>query len=86
MFSKRRRIDGATDGVNAVKGTGEDEVVVAVEFLEAGCEGAVVDQTSGFVDDQEREDDPGRSSTNDMIRCHAVLTCPTSRCRISGTA
>ena len=35
--------DGAADGVDAVEGAGEDEVVVAVEFLEAGGEGAVED-------------------------------------------
>ena len=35
--------DGAADGMDAVEGAGEDEVVVAVEFLQAGGEGAVVD-------------------------------------------
>lgn len=39
--------------------TGEDEVVVAVELLEAGGEGAVVDEAAGFVDDEEGEDDHG---------------------------
>lgn len=45
--------------MDAVKGTGEDEVVVAIELLETGCEGAVVDEAAGFVDDQEGKDDPG---------------------------
>ena len=51
-------VDGAADGVDAVEGAGEDEVIVAVEFLQAGGEGAVVDEAAGFVDDQEGEDDP----------------------------
>lgn len=54
----RCRVDRARDGVDAVEGAGEDEVVVAVELLQAGRERAVVDQPAGFVDDEEREDDP----------------------------
>lgn len=45
----RRELAG--DGVNAVEGAGEDEVVVAAEGGEAGGEGAVVDEATGFVDD-----------------------------------
>ena len=55
----RGGVDGAADGVDAVEGAGEDEVVVAVELLQAGGEGAVVDEAAGFVDDEEGEDDPG---------------------------
>ena len=51
-------VDGAADGVDAVEGAGEDEVIVAVELLQAGGEGAVVDEAAGFVDDEEGEDDP----------------------------
>ncbi len=49
-LGERGRVDGAGDGVDAVEGAGEDEVVVGVEFLEAGGEGAVVDQAACFVD------------------------------------
>ena len=41
-----------------VESAGENEVVVAVEFLEARCEGAVVDQAACFVYDEEGEDNP----------------------------
>ena len=56
---QRRGVDGAADGVDAVEGAGEDEVIVAVELLQARGEGAVVDEAAGFVDDEEGEDDPG---------------------------
>jgi len=42
-----------------VKGSGENEIVVTAELLEARVEGPVVDETAGFVDDQECEDGPG---------------------------
>lgn len=51
----RWRSDGgqrARDGMNAVKGTGEDEIVVGIELLETGCKGAIVDQSTGLVDDE----------------------------------
>lgn len=39
------------DGVDAVEGAGEDEVVVTGEREKVGgTESAVVDQTAGFVD------------------------------------
>jgi len=44
--------------MNTVKGTGEDQVVVTAKLLEARVEGAVVDQTAGFIDDEECEDGP----------------------------
>lgn len=44
--------------MDAVEGSGEDEGVVGGEVLEAGGEGAVVDQAAGFVDYEEGEDDP----------------------------
>lgn len=40
------RVHGARDGVDAVEGAGQDEVVVGVELLEAWGEGAVVDETA----------------------------------------
>ena len=59
MLSRRCGVDGSADGVDAVEGSGEDEIVVAVELLQAGCERSVVDEAAGFVDDEEGEDDPG---------------------------
>lgn len=41
-----------------MEGTGEDEVIVDVELVEAVGEVALVDQTAGFVDDYESEDYP----------------------------
>jgi len=41
-----------------MKGAGESEVVVAGELAHALVELAVVDEAAGFVDDEEREDDP----------------------------
>jgi len=55
----RGGVDAAADGVDAVEGAGEDQRVVAVELVEAGGEGAVVDEAAGFVNDEEGEDDPG---------------------------
>lgn len=45
--------------MDAVEGSGEDQGVVGAEVLEAGGEGAVVDEAAGFVDYEEGEDDPG---------------------------
>jgi hypothetical protein len=42
--------------VNAVKSTGEDEIVIARELCQAGIISAVVDETTGFVDDEESID------------------------------
>lgn len=42
----------------AVESTREDEIVVGVELLQAWGEGAIVDKTTGFVDDEEGEDGP----------------------------
>lgn len=42
-----------------MKGTGKDKVIVGGEFAQAGLELALVDQTSGLVNDNEREDGPG---------------------------
>jgi len=36
-------VEGARDGVDAVEGAGQDQVVVAVELLQTGAESAVVD-------------------------------------------
>lgn len=47
--------------MDAVECAGEDEVVVAFELLQARCKGAVVYEAAGFVDNEEGEDDPGRS-------------------------
>ena len=49
---------GARDGMDAVKGTGQNEIVVGVELLEARRKVAVVDESSGLVDDEQSEDDP----------------------------
>jgi hypothetical protein len=43
----------ACDGVHAVEGPGQDEVVVCRERRERRREGAVVDQPAGFIDYQE---------------------------------
>lgn len=59
----RRRCDGrqrARDGMDAVKGAGEDEIVVGVELLESWRKVAVVDESTGLVDDEQCEDDPGK--------------------------
>lgn len=45
----------ARDGVDSVKCACENEQVVAVEFVEARREIAVVDETAGLVDDEESE-------------------------------
>jgi len=54
-----------------VKGTGEDEVVVGRELAQAGLELALVDQTAGLIDDDERKDGPneveGQSHIQDLI-------------------
>lgn len=63
---RRGGIDGARDGVDAVEGAGKDQVVVAREVLEAGGEGARVDEAAGFVDDQQGKDDP--SETMSAVR------------------
>lgn len=46
------------NGVHAVEGAGEDEVVVGGQLGKTGVELAVVNQTTGFGDDHEGEDDP----------------------------
>ena len=67
--------NGAADGVNAVECTSEDEVVVAVELLQAWCEGAVVDEAAGFVDDEEGEDDPRLNQYGSaIVVLHVFLT------------
>lgn len=51
----RRRCDGgqrARDGMDAVKGTSQDEIVVGTELLEARRKVAVVDEATGLVDDE----------------------------------
>jgi hypothetical protein len=59
----------ARDGMDAVKGTGQDEIVVGVELLEARCKGAIVDEPTGLVDDEQSKDDPGvsRSAIVDQV-------------------
>lgn len=47
------------DRVDAVECSGEDEEVVDGDGVEVGGEGAVVDEATGFVDDDEGVDDPG---------------------------
>ena len=46
------------DGMDPVEGAGQDEIVVAIEGLQAWVEGAGVDQPAGFVDDEKGEDGP----------------------------
>ena len=53
----RRQV--ARDGVHAMEGAGEDEVVVAGQGSEAGVESAIVDEAASFVDDEQGEDGPG---------------------------
>ena len=49
--------------MDAVEGSGEVEEVVDAEGGEGGgVEGAVVDEATGFVDDEERVDDPSLRS------------------------
>lgn len=52
------RRQGTRDGMDAVKGTGQNEIVVGVELLEARRKVAVVDESTGLVDDEQSEDDP----------------------------
>ena len=47
--------------MDAVKGAGEDEIVVGVELLESRRKVAVVDESTGLVDDEQSEDDPAVS-------------------------
>lgn len=44
--------------MDAVKGAGQDEVVVGVELLQARRKVAVVDEAAGLVDDEQRKHDP----------------------------
>jgi len=47
------------DGVHAVEGPGEDEVVIDGELVQAIVEVALVDKPAGFVDDDEGVNDHG---------------------------
>ena len=53
------RCERARDGVHAVEGPREDEVVVDGELVQPVVEVALVDETASFVDDDEGVDDPG---------------------------
>jgi hypothetical protein len=44
--------------MDTVKGAGQDEIVVRIELLEARRKVAVVDESTGLVDDKQSEDDP----------------------------
>lgn len=44
--------------MDAVKCTREDQIVIAIKLLQAWCERAIVDQSTGFVDDEQGEDNP----------------------------
>jgi hypothetical protein len=44
--------------MDTVEGTGQDEIVVGTELLEARRKVAVVDEATGLVDDEQGEDDP----------------------------
>lgn len=59
----------ARDGMDTVKGTGQDEIVVGVELLETRCKGAIVDESTGLVDDEQSKDDPAvsRSAIVDQV-------------------
>ena len=41
-----------------MEGSGEDEIVIGVQLVEAVAEVAVVDETAGLVDDDEGQDTP----------------------------
>lgn len=41
-----------------MEGAGQDEVVVCGQLAQAGLELALVDQTTSFVDDDERKNGP----------------------------
>lgn len=68
-------VDGTADGVDTVKCSGEDQIVIAVELLQTGCEGAVVNQPAGFVDDEEREDDPIACFVSRCETVQSALLC-----------
>lgn len=53
--------------MDAVKGAGEDEIVVGVELLESWRKVAVVDESTGLVDDEQCEDDPGKRRWSAML-------------------
>lgn len=44
--------------MNAVKGAGQDEVVVGAQLLQTRSEVSVEDEPAGLVDDEKSEDDP----------------------------
>ena len=72
----RDGVYGARDGVDAVEGSGEDERVVGSEVLEAWGEGAVVDKTAGFVNNQEGEYDPVKLlGYGCIVDCRESLHC-----------
>ena len=48
--------------MDAVEGASQDEVVVRVELLQTRSEVAIVDESAGFVDDEQREDDPAMAT------------------------
>lgn len=44
--------------MDAVKGAGQDEIVVRVELLQTRCKGAIVNESTSLVDDEQSKDDP----------------------------
>jgi len=55
---KRGWTEIARDGVDTVKGTGENEQVVAGELVQACVEFAVEDETARFIYNEEGVDNP----------------------------
>jgi len=54
--------------MDAVKGTGQNEIVVGIELLEARRKVAVVDESTGLVDDKQSKDDPARTMSAMMLQ------------------
>lgn len=47
--------------MDTVEGAGQDEIVVRVELLQTRRKGAIVDESTGLVDDEQSKDDPAVS-------------------------
>lgn len=48
--------------MDAVKGAGQDEIVVRVELLQTRCKGAIVNESTSLVDDEQSKDDHGEGA------------------------
>lgn len=62
--------------MDAVKGAGQNQVVIGSQLLQARSEGPVKDEPTGLVDDKQSKDDPTVVSVkgSNVLGEHAGLT------------